>query len=306
MPRRTTDRQKALYLLRTALAPEGWVVTESEELHDPVVNVLREVDVVARSRLNEIDIVVSFEVIDRVRKAELPWVEQMITKHEHLETNRLVLVSWSGFTGAARTKAASHASVTLMEPVTRTKGDPRTLALYADRVSMTVQMVKATMRLPDGTTPRHRLFPDNAVYNAEGDEVGTLLDVAVKFLENEAFGRQILTEAHNRDDRQGLRGFEAGFGLGSGQPLYLRDEPTGELHAIEELVVLGPLDWSQTPVKLDVARFSDVMFAYGSFQMNGRKTHLVVQTDDDGNATSNIALELETTPPDVSRQQRRH
>lgn len=43
--------------------------------------------------------VISVEVIEHGRVATLPWVEQMLRKHRDLPTNRLLLVSKSGFSG---------------------------------------------------------------------------------------------------------------------------------------------------------------------------------------------------------------
>ncbi len=78
---------------------------ESAMLLDRETECPREVDIVLRGQINGHSIIVSVEVRDRKRPADSPWVEQMLAKHECLLTNKLILVSASGFSKAALQKA---------------------------------------------------------------------------------------------------------------------------------------------------------------------------------------------------------
>lgn len=106
MPARSTPFQKLVHHIQAQLA-EGHSVQESAMLRHRLTGEEREVDVVIRSAVGEHPIVVSIECIDRKRRADSTWVEQMKAMHEHLETDRLVLVSRSGFYKPALSLAAS-------------------------------------------------------------------------------------------------------------------------------------------------------------------------------------------------------
>ena len=67
----------------------------------------REVDVVIRSVVGEHTVVISVECIDQGRPADVNWIEQMLAKHAELPTDRLVLVSRSGFYAPALVLASA-------------------------------------------------------------------------------------------------------------------------------------------------------------------------------------------------------
>lgn len=69
---------------------------------------LREVDVYLETERAGIPIRISFECLASGRKADRPWVDQMIGKHSNLPTDKLVLVSKAGFSKPALCYAAKH------------------------------------------------------------------------------------------------------------------------------------------------------------------------------------------------------
>lgn len=106
MPARTNEFQRLVAVLHAQLTP-GWTVTESKPLLDRVIHSMREVDVVIEGTAGAYPLILSIECRDRSRPGDVTWVEEMHTKHEHLPTNKLLLVSASGFTAAARKKASA-------------------------------------------------------------------------------------------------------------------------------------------------------------------------------------------------------
>lgn len=90
MPSRTNEFQRLVTILHSQLAP-GWTVTESKALNDRVLDDGREVDVVIEGNAGTYPVVLCIECRDRSRAADVTWVEEMHTKHEHLPTNKLVL-----------------------------------------------------------------------------------------------------------------------------------------------------------------------------------------------------------------------
>jgi hypothetical protein len=101
MPKRSTPFQAIVRLVRQHFAQAAVTVTESKMLRDSVLDIDREVDIVIAGKFDGEPMVISVEVIEHRRAATLPWVEQMLRKHRDLPTNRLLLVSKSGFSGNA-------------------------------------------------------------------------------------------------------------------------------------------------------------------------------------------------------------
>jgi hypothetical protein len=60
-----------------------------------VLDIEREADIVIEGEFDGEPMVISVEGIEHSRAATLPWVEQMMSKHRDLPSNRLLLVSKS-------------------------------------------------------------------------------------------------------------------------------------------------------------------------------------------------------------------
>jgi hypothetical protein len=83
-------------------------VVESDEPEHEVTGSPREVDVTIRSRVAGVEAVIGVEATSVARGVDVPWVEQKILKHQHLPTNKLVLVSEHGFSADAKKLADSY------------------------------------------------------------------------------------------------------------------------------------------------------------------------------------------------------
>lgn len=105
MPKRSNPFQQLVHLLNQVLAPAGVEVEESAFLTDTVSGKRREVDVVLRSTVGPTPVIVSIEVSDLRRKADVTWVEQRLAKHQTLPTSKLVFVTRVGYTPDALEKA---------------------------------------------------------------------------------------------------------------------------------------------------------------------------------------------------------
>jgi len=104
MPKRSNKFQKLITAIHGCIANDV-SVEESAFLVDRETGEKREVDIVLKSKLGDYPVVLSVEVNDRSRRAGSGWVEEMAGKHQALQTNKLVLVSRSGFTKPAMQKA---------------------------------------------------------------------------------------------------------------------------------------------------------------------------------------------------------
>jgi hypothetical protein len=106
MPKRGNPFQSLVRALHEQ-KPSGARVRESVELVDRVTGSSREVDVVVDLDLHGHSLTISVECVDRRRPAGAPWVEQMIEKHADLPTDKLILVSASGFSRGGLAKATA-------------------------------------------------------------------------------------------------------------------------------------------------------------------------------------------------------
>jgi len=110
MPARSTPFQRLITAVHACSASK---IYESAMLKDMDTGESREVDILIISHEANYQLLISIEVVEWTRKADVPWVEKMIQKHKRLPTNKLVLISKSGFTKSALMKAKTHGVETI-------------------------------------------------------------------------------------------------------------------------------------------------------------------------------------------------
>jgi len=108
MPKRTNPFQSLVFQLTRQLQPLGAKVEESRLLIDKTTGEEREVDIVVEFKSGPHHFLLCLECASRGRRATVEWVDTMHSKHQALNTNKLVLVSKSGFSRIALKKAASY------------------------------------------------------------------------------------------------------------------------------------------------------------------------------------------------------
>lgn len=112
MPQRTNALQRLVTLLHGSLA-DCAIVRESALLEDTVTHEQREVDVLVTVNAASYEVRLGIEVVDRSRPMGTPWIESMRAKCANLPIDKLILVSGSGFTRPAQTKAKFYGIETL-------------------------------------------------------------------------------------------------------------------------------------------------------------------------------------------------
>lgn len=107
MPKRSNEFQHLVTLIEGLLSGSHARITESRELTDNIIGKSREVDIVIERNEGFHDIIIGVECSggSGSRPATVEWVERMWGKHSSLPTDKLVLVSKSGFTASAKKKA---------------------------------------------------------------------------------------------------------------------------------------------------------------------------------------------------------
>lgn len=113
MPQRTNDFQKLIHDVYKQLSPEGAKVTESAMIPERNNSTEVEVDILIEHEIAGHIFRLAIECRDRGRKADKPWINDLIGKYKDLEVNKIVAVSSSGFSKSAIEKAKANNIETL-------------------------------------------------------------------------------------------------------------------------------------------------------------------------------------------------
>jgi hypothetical protein len=107
MPKRTNEFQRLIKHIYSQVASAGVSVTESGILRE-ADGAQREVDVLIENKVAGHDIKIAVECRDHARDQTLEWIDGLIGKYSRLKANQVVAVSSTGFSDAAKSKAAQH------------------------------------------------------------------------------------------------------------------------------------------------------------------------------------------------------
>jgi hypothetical protein len=300
VPKRTNKEQQIIEILKAILAADGVTVTPSKLLHDRQIGIDREVDVVAEAQVDGHTFTQSFEVVARSRPLDISWVEGMLQKHAHLPTDRLYLVSWSGFTKTA-TRLAETRPAVILATVRRTGGE---VTLFADQVNMTLRRATLHARLPDGHIVRVRGAPDTTIHTATGAVSGTLWSLGTWLMNRPMIGQALLDQAHNHSRRDEMKWVEATLPLDRPpvDELYLRHEETSDLHKIVGVELGCDFEFTQQRVDLTVREFAKDLFGHGDVVLGG-KPHIVVATVAPDGTVDKVRTDVDKTAGlDTGRQ----
>ena len=278
-----------VHFVRKHLAKPGVTVTESKLLHDVVLDVEREVDVVVEGDFDGDPVVTSVEVIEHNRPAPITWVEQQIKKHRRLPTNHLVLVSKSGFSRTALKEVAAEGGwVEAVRPeVVEVDGQPVVKRLYFDSVNLTPDSCRLRVRSPDGEAAVVAAQPNYYIYNSDGNLIGPIARLAVEAVSLDWVGTKFSVEAHSHPERDQLTRFMLDLVVGE-LGYCLRANETGELHTIEVLHIEGQFAHSQDEIPFTVTDLAGRRYGAGEATLIGRPT-VWVATTDNGTQTTTVS-----------------
>jgi hypothetical protein len=261
MPKRYNIFQDLIASIHKQLA-SSCQIAESEMFIDPSSGQAREVDLVVRSRVAGYEVVISVECTDRRRLASVEWVEQMCCKHRDLPTNKLVLVSKSGYTKTALLKGRSlGAELLSIEAAKRVDW-----AKYVDRYSRLFLMAVdiLTVVVPVSTTytadsPYRGIPMKTEFWDSEGKFHATAQEIANAFLNKE----QILAATIGKKDITDPSGWEILIPTKPGVLMRLPDGSEYEIDGLKVALLSNPL---KVCFDLERLSFKDFQTAYGSCQ----------------------------------------
>jgi len=230
-----------------------------------------EVDVVIESVTAEVPVTISLEVRSRKRPGTVEWVREMLGKHSTLGTNKLVLVSQSGFTQEALAKAKQNniEAITLEEAKefdwsTIVKEIVGKDSLYLASFNMKCtnfsmrfmeipldQRQKAEALVPKGVGPNTQFFI------SETKERGTLKQIPAALLHN----RKIAEAIMQRWIKEGKETFTVTWNVPKGS--YIEDQ-SGNIYYIESFEVKGECDVPRVSVKFKHGAFRDTQVVHAT------------------------------------------
>lgn len=271
VPARTNEFQRLVTVLHEKLSA-GWLVTESKPLWDRVIEEDREVDVVIEGEAGAYAVVLSIECRDRSRAADVTWVEEMHTKHEHLPTNKLVLVSATGFSKAARRKA-SALGIELLELVDAEVADWASIATRLSELFM--QYVRSDISVSvevdraNGQREYERVGRDTplVVEGAEGSiPIGALADHIARMPE---LGNVVLDHVQAGEEKDLWARYVPPVAVSS-------IDSTGQQRRVHSIAVGIHATGSMATVKLRSGLIGDSAVAFGVADFGHEQIHLSV------------------------------
>lgn len=286
MPKRSTPFQAIVRLVRQHFAQPGVTVTESKMLHDAVLDIEREVDIVIEGEFDGEPVVISVEVIEHSRVATLPWVEQMLRKHASLPTNRLLLVSKSGFSGNALAAIDREAGrVQALTPkVIELNGEAVVKHLFVDTINYKPTGCNVHVRYGN----EQIIVPGDPLMDVYADDealLGPLSYLVQDTVSLDAVRLRLFFKAHQHPEKDQVKMFS--ISVATPQLSYhLRQIETGQLHLIEELEIWGEFAVSQTEVPLTLTKLGGRVYGAAEASIAGRPAVWVGTTDREAQTTT--------------------
>ena len=269
-----------VHLVRKHYAQPGVTVTESKLLRDPHADIDREVDIVVEGSFDGEPMLISIEVNERGRPATIAWVQEQVRKHQFLPTNRLVLVSKSGFTKSAHAAVAAEGGrVTVVMPkIIEVDGSPAVKSLFADQLQFQTTACCMHVVLHDGTPPLLAVVRrEEIIYSADGAELGSAAELAQETLSIRWLRRKFSKEAHNHPERDDLKIFSCGVAIGN-LGYHLRSHDTGELCLIAAMELEGEFSFAQQELAFTIADMADRRYGFTEAPILGRPAIWVATT----------------------------
>ena len=276
-----------IHFVRKHTAAPGVTVTESKELPDARPGISpREVDVVVEGNFDGDPVVTSVEVIEHSRPASITWAEQQIAKHRFLPSTQLILVSKSGYSKNALTAVKAEGGwVKALQPrIIEIDGKPGTRSLFANHVKLTPLGCLMTVQRPDGIATTG-VQKDTIIFDCEGLPRGFALELAEEALNLRQVIQKLSREAPEHPERDELKSFTCEMLVGE-LGYCLQWEETGELHALQTMLIEGTFSFLQSELPFMATELGERRYEAGQGLLFGRPGVWVATTDENMGVTT--------------------
>lgn len=273
MPKRTNNFQKIVFLVKKHVS-DGAMVTESKYLKDSITGTDREVDICIESSVAGHQITVSIECMDHNRKATVKWVEEMKAKHERLATDKLVLVSSSGFseeaTAIARTYRIETVALSDLDDNSAEKLFGSTNSLWIKVFTMRPTKVVIRVKTIGHLSAENVVsFPDNLIYDHQGNELFN-----VKMLVEYLLHTEYIVQKYIQIGNESHKGFEVRWepvSDSNSTPLCLKRLEPILLRPIEYVKITGSCSFELSKFPLKNGELGGVRVAWATGEFLGKE-----------------------------------
>jgi Restriction endonuclease len=286
VPKRSNLHQAVIYYVKRHYAPPEVVVTESRMLYDRDSEEDREVDIVMEGSLGDEPVTISIEVKAEKRRMGAPWVESMLRKHERMPTDKLVLVSWSGFTSPALRKVENQGGrVVALTPELLPTASVQ--APHYQEMTPTAEKAALLVRDDGGALLKVNDVPILLNIYAAPEHAAYLcmLRDLVQRVINEKVGEDLHRQAYENEDRDSLTHFSLEASGLEHHSWYAHDGDADRFRLISAFSVTGPIFLRRQTPEFIAMRLGETVFAMSELQMAGRSAVWVLTPSDDGTAT---------------------
>jgi hypothetical protein len=294
MPKRTNQFQRLITLIEVALAPSGARVVASEELVGETGKG-REVDIVVYHNVGEHKIILSVECTALGRPADVGWVEKMRGKHSGLLTNKLILVSKSGFTPEARDVAKLSGIDTYSLPEAETlnwSSVVRSIPLL--KVDFFIMPVLTGGSVVLGGSPDSELtaemIEDAEVIDPGGRPPRTPKDLMIELLENP--GVIDALRKHARSDMNTIVSFTAPL-----KPGFVLAVRSGQQYPLLAVEVQAQCRKELREIRLEQTSYGSAAVAHGQCEILGRPMEVVFTQQEGQPAFAAVQVSPPATAP---------
>ena len=289
MPRCTNAFQRLILLINASLAA-GATVEESVLLPDSVTGELREVDILITAKVAAYTARVAIEVVGRSRKSDATWVESMRAKHENIPTDKLILVSETGFSKPAKVKARFYGIETMTIETARSVdwGLLADLTATGTAQVVTIPFDCSVVCAMDDGGQEYFDVPNSAVISHDGGTM-TLDGFVRKILHMPEFQNEInvnVTDAGNRE-------FWFAYTEDAGLWKISRNGKPGQ---VTELRVGLHVTRTDTPIAFASGKYAGNAFVSARSSGSGPPLHFVLVRQLDGKITGTVLDESGTRP----------
>lgn len=278
MPKRSTGFQQLVALIHASLH-DGGTLQESAMMADKITGVEREVDVLISKEVSGYRVNIALEIVDRARKADSTWVESMCKKHEALATDKLVLVSRSGFYRPALKKAQFYGAETItLTQASQTDWDlaVRMTSQGFFQLTTTNYKTKAQLVYADGTVSEIPIGTGVTVFLPYRDTPTDVQQMIMFFLDQPDIRDTIDKHMKTKHDS---RIFTLEYTTQPGT--YILDEDRSNVE-LNKLWIELEVEGYYSPIEFAVARYKDRDFAVGTSSDSHNQFVYVLVHDEQG------------------------
>lgn len=298
MPKRSNEFQKLVLLLKKHFASSGATVTESKMLKHRTTGEEKEVDICIEQTSAGHLFILSIECTDTKRRANAEWVERMRGKHEHLETDKLVLFSGAGFSKNALLEAEGLGIETYsFEELNDESAElifKNTKSLWHKTVTLSPKKVIFLIEgIGDHPEEKLSVSSDTLIFNEEGKIISEAKPL-VEFLlaDPENVGKPV-----TRDVEDSHRGFEIHIlkaeEVYNNNPIFLKYLEGDILRKIKSIYIFGELTPSINEFPLNQGKLGEDKIAWGTGKIKDQEAIIFTSENSKGEKKMTISTDID-------------